>query len=420
MKTHTTIRTTTTMLALLALSLIVPSVSGAADAPDRVVFPTGEVSTDVQNVQAALDAGGTIRLKATNVSGMPTPFNFGTAAGVFISRDVAILGETHHSDMTTIHGGVLPIRGFVPVQSKIRGIHFHEPRGTAVLIAASTGLTIDGNKITHSIGIPVGGFTQAAGIHVEGDGKGAIAGTVLIKDNVIDQVDGEKGNGIEVLLLDAEARVTGNEIRGVNTNGILVSGNTRPVWIEHNLVVPGPERFPNVSAGNGISVTNLFALQPQAPVYIRHNTVICDNPFADGIALFQMDGMLITKNRVVMHNVLFGGISLYEDISNTYVGQNRVEGAGAYALDVVFFGLGKSINQSNTFKGNNISTFQSTIADVFLDFSGTVIDLDVDNPITGFSNSGADRASGDQISEAKKRKRELLLTSHSVEWPVNQ
>src|SRR6185503_13165050 len=95
-----------------------------------------------------------------------------------------------------------------------------------------------------------------------------------------------------------------------------------------------------------------------------HNTVICDNVLADGIVLVSSSGTVVTKNHVVMNDSFFGGITLTEGTNNTYVGQNRVEGSGAFALDI--FGFTRT-NRSNTLVGNNIASFQSTFVDVFLD-----------------------------------------------------
>ena len=44
-----------------------------------VVYPTGQYPADVNNVQAAVSAGGKVLLKATDTAGVFTPFNFGPA-----------------------------------------------------------------------------------------------------------------------------------------------------------------------------------------------------------------------------------------------------------------------------------------------------------------------------------------------------
>ncbi len=118
----------------------------------NVVYPTGNPADDVANVQAAVDLGGTVLLKAVDQSGAPRAFNFGelplgwlnwNAAGwvalgtagqmipdpdypqyfyYSLGNDVQIVGEkikTKQSGksapaMTTIKGGNVPVRNWGP------------------------------------------------------------------------------------------------------------------------------------------------------------------------------------------------------------------------------------------------------------------------------------------------------------------
>ena len=115
-----------------------------------------------------------------------------------------------------------------------------------------------------------------------------------------------------------------------------------------------------------------------------------------------------------MRDSLFGAVSLFGSISNAYVGGNRISGTGAFALDT--FGLPHLV-QSSTFLGNDISRFDASVADVFLDEftqdtvllgrSGTVIDLGVNNRITGFTNMGGANV-GKQIRDAIAAKHEAI------------
>jgi hypothetical protein len=89
----------------------------------------------VQNVQAAIDAGETILLKAVDMSGVPTAFEFGTTGGTVLTTDGILIGETIDGAKTRIHGGLALFGGsFRPVRSAIRGIHFDGPR----LVAGSS------------------------------------------------------------------------------------------------------------------------------------------------------------------------------------------------------------------------------------------------------------------------------------------
>lgn len=65
---------TTTAIVLAAIALFTSNVYAK---PPTVVYPTGIFPTDVQNVQAAINQGGTVLLKATDTVGHPLAFNFG-------------------------------------------------------------------------------------------------------------------------------------------------------------------------------------------------------------------------------------------------------------------------------------------------------------------------------------------------------
>jgi hypothetical protein len=242
----------------------------------------------------------------------------------------------------------------------------------------------------------------------------------VITDNVIDDFDADFADGI-VLIDGADARILRNEIHGSHTLGISVISPSLPVKIEDNLVVPGPGD-PSFEFGNGIIG---FSPGPGGTFHITGNRVEAENPQADGIALVGGDrqpvfGAVIEKNEVLMHDSLFGAISLYGSVTDTFVGQNRAEGTGAFALQAFTFGLPQ---RSNAFIGNNIARFESDIADVFLDvdtedtvlvgFSGTVIDLGTNNIVTSFTKLGPGADLGQQISEAQAQRRERIETMAS-------
>lgn len=65
-------------MTILFRALFVLSIATALDAvAGSTVYPTGTYPLDVQNVQSALDGGGTVLLKATDAAGIPTAFNSG-------------------------------------------------------------------------------------------------------------------------------------------------------------------------------------------------------------------------------------------------------------------------------------------------------------------------------------------------------
>jgi hypothetical protein len=373
---------------------------------DIVVYPTGSYPTDVVAVQAAVMGGGTVRLKAVNAAGDPTSFNFGPAVagsgGVELTTDVEIRGETRGGWMTTIRGGNMPFRGFVPVRSTISGIRFEGPRIAAVYVDSSAGIEISDNVITAVVGFPwFGSDRKGQGVWIQG--LSPVTGTITIARNTITDIDAEDGLGLAIADVEADVRIIGNRIRGTNAWGILVFVHAGRVWIEGNDVVPGPERFPGFySIGNGIQVgPNWGAFSPRpipeasGPAYIVNNRVVAENPNADGILVYgwqaPLDGSVVAGNRVTMSDSLYGGITLLDNVSRSLVAANDVRGTGAVAIDII--GAPEVTNRGNVLAGNRVVSFTATIADVLLDQStadtlvagchGTIIDLGVNNRVVG-------------------------------------
>jgi len=146
-----------TMLALGPAAFLI--LTGAT----TVVRPTGDPAQDLANVQAAIDRGGTVLLKATDVAGAPRAFEFGdypigtydwnyfgsprgyvalgtageivpvgyvTPSGanrtVYLSihNDVRLRGESDDGVVTIIRGGTIPIRNFAPRDVPGHGTQF--------------------------------------------------------------------------------------------------------------------------------------------------------------------------------------------------------------------------------------------------------------------------------------------------------
>lgn len=365
---------------------------------DEVVHPTGVFPGDVHNVQAAVDRGGTILLKATDAAGLHVNFNFGPATDdggfVDLTNDVVLLGETVDGLMTTIEGGDAPFRGFDDAASStFRGIRFNGPRLAAVFLFVSTGLEFSDCWVHDTVIM----FSESYGILAGGD----ITGTFLATNNLFENINGEFGVAVKVVGIDADAIIAGNTILGAST-GISVALNSRPMRIEDNFVMPGP-----LFNGNGIAA---HAPAAQTGTFsIANNTVICESPFADGIYLLGTTGefgenpvlnSVVEKNAIEMRDSMFGGITFYGAVSDCTVRNNKIRGTGAYALQIEgpFLG-GPAAN--NTFHGNNLSHFSAVIpsfgrgdmADVFLDVHTqdtvvhgrirSVIDLGVDNQVSG-------------------------------------
>src|SRR5438105_304673 len=129
--------------------------AASANAATTVVYPTGQYPADVQNVQAAVDQGGTVLLKATNPARVATSFNFGPPVRgrgfVDIERNTELVGERTSSAATTIQGGWGPVSGFGSNTVTVRDIDIRSPLDGAILFLSprSSSTQIKSNLALH-------------------------------------------------------------------------------------------------------------------------------------------------------------------------------------------------------------------------------------------------------------------------------
>lgn len=393
---------------------------------DHVVYPTGTFPADVFNVQAAVDQGGTVLLKAKNSDGQPTAFEFGSVGGVDITDDVTIFGERNGSAMTTIRGGWAPVACLEPVYLTVRGIHFEGPRSCAIFIGASAGAELSSNVITGVIGTPFApGIMKGQGIWIVALGGNPydVSGSIVIADNTIEDVDAANGYGIALYLFGAEMTIVGNHISGMNTAGILAVYNAEAVCVMDNIIVPGPEQYPGDYSG-GVGIWGAWSLG--GDYYFARNNIICENPEAGGIVVMQPCSLwapvpepevVIERNHVTVHGDWWGGIELVDGVSGAYVGQNRIDGQNAYAIGVWTMEFPEVPMANNVFQGNNVSRFTANFAEYFLYFwtqntvvlgnSGTVLDLGTGNRVTGLTRMRDGVPVGQVIRDAQAMRRAL-------------
>jgi len=393
---------------------------------DQVVYPTGNHHKDVDNVQAAVDQGGTVLLKATNADGQPTAFEFGNGGGFYITDDVTIFGERSGSAMTTIRGGLAPVRCFAPVYLAVSGIHFEGPRSCAIYIGASAGADLSSNVITGVIGTRFAPkITKGQGIWIValGGNPYAISGSIVIADNTIEDVDAVNGYGLALFCFGAEMTIVGNHISGMNTAGILAVLNTETVCVMDNIIVPGPEQYPGDYSG-GVGIWGAWSLG--GDYYFARNNIICENPEAGGIVVMQPYSLwapvpepevVIERNHVTVHGSWWGGIELVDGVSGAYVGQNRIDGQNAYAIGVWAMEFPEAPMANNVFQVNDVSRFTANLAQYFLYFStqntvvlgnsGTVLDLGSGNRVTGLTRMRDGVPIGQVIRDAQAMRRAL-------------
>jgi hypothetical protein len=352
----------------------------AAAPVTTTVYPTGTFPLDMQNVQAAIDRGGTVILKATNIAGEPTAFDFGppdpvVAGGVNLTTDVSVIGETAQGHMTTIDGGANPIVGLLPVKSRIQGIDFEGPLDSPIALIRSTGADIVGNRIRGIVPLLLFfGFTEIEGIIVSGfdDPLNAVTGRITVTGNTIEVSGGDFVNGMQFDEVAADIEISGNTVNFlssdgvVQTIGILVFRSHGEAAVVNNSVTMGngnPNAFPS-----GIFVGG----HAEARYTVAGNTVVTNHPQSDGVDIVAFSfsgatrGALVRGNHVTTHSLTTfnGGIVFDGEVQNSLMAANVIDGETGNAVQILGFGP-TLIADSNLAAGNDISHATSLAGDVF-------------------------------------------------------
>jgi hypothetical protein len=394
----------------------------AATAAVVSVYPTGSVSLDIANVQTAIDAGGTVLLKAKNRAGQATAFNFGTgaqASGVNINTDVSIVGERVGRYSTTISGGFVPILGFVRVKSTIQGIDFEGPIDSPIVLAASSGADIIGNRVRGNIPAPLCAppctHTEIEGLLISGynDPANAVTGHIRVIDNDFELSGGSFANGMQFDEVAADIEVRGNNVKFLQTDGIvqtigiLVFRSRGRASVVANSVTIGPGNPDAYPAGIFV------AGHEQAQYFIFGNSVTTNHPNADGIDVLGMSNSgatqhaIVEGNFVTMHSTLdtAGGIAFGGAVSDSLMAANVIRGTSGNALQIL--GFDSTLPAvSNAAIGNDISRLTSLDSDVYFGEDSS------NNVVIGRCNTYQDFGTGNRIS-CGHAAASLLLTSPS-------
>jgi hypothetical protein len=333
-------------------------------------------------VQAAVDGGGTVVLKASNVSGAPTAFNFGTphylvGGGINIYNDVEIVGERVGGNMTTIAGGFLPVLGVAAAKTRIADIDFESPGASAIVIAASTGTEITGNIVNAVVpALLTLGFTDSDGIDLFGNYAPGVTGKARVSGNLIEGLTGDFANGMQLDEVAADVTISDNTVifeqssGYIQTIGITAFRSHGKVSINRNFIYMGPGNMDTYPAP-------IFAGGEHEAIYtISNNDIVSNHPNADGIEVNGGDaseptnGANVTGNRVLISSTYPGlggaGVSFYGGVNNAIVSGNIIEGSSAFALQIAegFFGGASAV--SNRVLGNDISGHADLTADIYL------------------------------------------------------
>jgi hypothetical protein len=395
---------------LVVIAVLVGALASGATAHSAptLVFPTGSYPTDVENVQAAADLGGTVILKARSAAGVPTAFDFGPpqldSGAVELGSDVAVVGERVGSARTTIEGGYYPLRTLESITVSVRAIDFVGPLHGALFMVGPEGsrYELTENRIEHV----VGRLFECCGTFGEAIVVGG--GRVLVADNVVNGVDAESGIAISEFDSTGKVEILRNRVSGTSIVGIECTRNTGVVKIIDNIVRAGPTSHGFGGYGIEINGTGTY--------HVDRNDIVLETPGGEGILALGMQEFgfgpmtdpIIERNRVVLRPVgdvdgelLNDAIDLAGLVSGAAVRRNVIDGPGYWAFGlfpIVIDPENPNADESlNRIVDNDIARFEARLVDVFLDTSshdnlvkgrgrvGTAIDLGTDNEVVGFS-----------------------------------
>ena len=373
---------------------------------DSVVTGKGNPWSDIEAVQQAVDQGGSVLLKGT--------FVFGRAGKVIISKDVNIYGETDAQGIpvTKIRGGLWTFQTKLPEQLPppspgpkigIQGIHFERAQWSPIFLPFCSGATIINNKITEVRPITTslfgkegmfmhGGITLAPVFALPNDQQryqpGAITGTITIADNDIDLSTGfpEKTMAQGVFIMGttgAKTQILRNRITNCSRNSVetfdnypgddgsgmtIIKGN-RIVTANKGIPLPGPDTPNGIIAGWFLDMTGATDPARFTKIVATENKIETRGDTSGGISILS-DGAVITSN----HILLKGGSSskgIFVCTSDSLIANNKIEGSGGSAIMVRYFQ--KFMPRRNVITGNDLTSLQASIADVFLSGSNNMV-----------------------------------------------
>lgn len=371
-----------------------------------VVVGTGVPSIDVPAVQAAVDQGGTVRLKghfsfdeaptkliAPSLSSGPPGQAYAPAAEVVVSKAVTISGTGEAGDeMTTIDAGTIPFYVDAPGERvTIRRLRFVKPISSAILVFAVRDLEIASSTIAGMVTYKT--LSNGIGINTSGSpptpaAPGApanVSGTLNIRHNDIDMVGGTTAdNTLGVLVFgvgtagaEVDAHVTENRISNTTEPAINFRRIEGRATVSHNVIATGSVAA-NVTRIQVIRVANTGVYR------ITDNVIDCQwaNADAEAIGLFSnvaswpIEHAVVENNEVHMSapagtvfTAFSAGIGVFGFADSNVVRHNTIRGSARAGLSIPVFPLppqAPTAPEGNAFVNNRLVQFTPAVADIFV------------------------------------------------------
>jgi hypothetical protein len=360
------------------------------------VVGTGDPDIDVPAVQAAVDHGGQVVLRGHFSFERPptTPAGATFRRMVTVSNAVVLSGNRDEDDaLPTIDGGVIPFAVEAPGSPvAMQGLHFVRPQGGAIWIVAVSGLVIADTRIegAEPFEFAMGARPLCFPITVIPHGLiGAqqsqsenVSGTLSIANNDID-IAGTAGDQTEAISVfnvgispdkEVDLDILGNHLRNSTERVISINTIVGRVHIAQNVITTGPFAMP---VPPGVPRPNAIHTIVAGSTVIAHNAIRSAWATGSGILVHGTPGLaeagaIVVDNEVTMvapEGTVFGahsaGIEILGFAQHNVVLQNRIRGRGSAALAVVDEDAGMPGN--TTFVLNDLTRFQSALADVVID-----------------------------------------------------
>jgi hypothetical protein len=385
-------RVVTSMIGIAA------ALAGTVAAQPVVVNGTGDPNRDVPAVQTAVDQGGSVVLMGHFSFDRPPTTPDGTTYNrmVTVSKGVVISGRLDgNGDLPTIRGGDWPfLIDAAGAQVTIQSLHFVNPTSGAIWIYAAGGIEI--------VGCRVQGIIPSVEFAVEAGQAGSVStaifagadphppsktqlgqpanfsGTWKIFNNDID-LAGQAGTlalGIAMFSVGSEPNsevdidVSGNRIINATEPAInfrIIGGR---VFVERNVVKTG-------TISGGAANPDAIRIVGAGAYLVSHNSIDCGwsdagatgiNVIGQGTPLVPETSAVVVDNEVTMSapsGTANAAIEIRGFAGSNTVLNNRIRGSANVALAVLDQNGG--MPASTSFVSNDLSRFQSSLADIFID-----------------------------------------------------
>lgn len=365
------------VLLTAAVSLAVP----AAVSGEVVVVGTGNPAADVAAVQAAVDAGGVVKLSGTFSFDVP-PVDDRT---VLVTTGVVVDGiPDSQGNLPVITGGVKPFQVVAPGHAvAFRGLRFVGAGLTVIEVRAADGVVIEYCRMedVEPLFASAIGANLAIGVVLGFFAAGQVVGDVSIAQNYFD-IGGTPADRSEAIAAIAVGRadrpvrlsVRDNVVRNTVAHGIDIRNIVGQAAIERNDVrtgavggqmVPFGDRFVDgiriLGGGSYLVAHNLVEVGYENAAGIR----LQGGPTAPiaGAVVFANDVRVLASDGAVFGDES-AGIEVRRAAANNTILANRIRGRARAAMALLSEPSGAP--RDTTFTGNNAAEFGSTLADLYI------------------------------------------------------